>query len=304
MVLRYIYEHPLCNYKKLKEDFKDEMSLNALKYYIRGKYNRKDNSYKEPYLIKKNYIRNHKEVEHGGKIYPDEFTITNEGLKSSKELTRDKIQKLYEKYSTIVEKFRTRKHYKFTEIYNSLISKNTHIKISQKPTSKEFFLSDNKNKLFSELILSIIYDCFLNNPDIWYTMEKPEDQDFEINIKVNMLNVPYFFHRCFKTIRNFSLQHKIVIPNIKSQISSNFIHKNLQKIEINNIEKLYAIAKYESEKRDKANLESNEDNLENQEWSKISFLENWFDVNDDDIADEKDFEELEYILDQIIKFQE
>jgi len=236
-------------------------------------------------------------------MYPDEFTITNKGLKSSKELTRDKIQKLHEEYSTIVEKFRTRKHYKFTEIYNSLISKNTHIKISQKPTSKEFFLSDNKNKLFSELILSLVFDCFLNNPDIWYTMEKPEDQDFEINIKVNMLNVPYFFHRCFKTIRDFSLQNKTVIPNIKNRISTEFIHKNLQKLEIIDLENLYAIAKYQSEKR-KVNLKSDEENPENKEWYKISFLENWFDVNDDDINDEKDFEELNYILDQIIKFQE
>ena len=115
-------------------------------------------------------------------------------------------------------------------------------------------------------------------------MEKTKDQDFEIKIKANMSNVPYFFHRCFKTIRNFSLQNKTVIPNIKNRKSTEFIHKNLQKLEINNLENLYAIAKYQSEKR-KVNLKSDEENPENKEWYKINFLENWFDVNDDDIND-------------------
>ncbi|MHA1490339.1 MAG: hypothetical protein ACTSRI_11880 [Promethearchaeota archaeon] len=97
------------------------------------------------------------------------------------------------------------------QLYETIIAKYTIDEIKQNPNSKQFYFTDEQRFIKSWLIRGFIQICFAYNPDLWNLIEKPEDLNFEISIKVN---IPKLYQdeifEAFKKVRDFCISKRSI----------------------------------------------------------------------------------------------
>ncbi len=253
-IIQYIFDNPHCIFKQIKDHFKGEISLNQLKWYLRGMYKENRTIYEKPYLIEKGHVINHREIEYGKNKdkYPEEFIVN---------------PKFYDLYPEIRRKINFEKLHSFNRndlddpmiqtadfLLPFLIIKNYEVEIDQELNTKPFYLSNKMGRKFYQLIDSIIYDCFINNPDLWYCFENPEDLSFTIKIEFNEFHDPNLFEY-FKRLREFELEEKYLNDNYTNPLSSWILDKKERQLEYDKIDLYYAKAKLECEDKPYQNKE-------------------------------------------------
>lgn len=103
-------------------------------------------------------------------------------------------------------------------VIRSLIGIFTEIEINQNKDSKEFYFSNPYFEIIKNLVRAIILDCILYNPEIWGSIEKPEDLDFTINIKTNWSKDKRIYDY-FNIIKEYALKHKEIGSDFRNQFS-------------------------------------------------------------------------------------
>lgn len=119
------------------------------------------------------------------------------------------------------------------QLYETILAKYTTDEIKQDPNSKPFYYSDEQRFIKSWLIRSFIQICFAYNPDLWKSIEKPEDLNFEITFKVNIpKQCQNEIFKSFKKVRDFCIEKRSIpyIPEypLKKAISHIWRMKNGQ----------------------------------------------------------------------------
>ena len=129
------------------------------------------------------------------KLYPEIWNKKQMELKNYK-IDRDKQHEML-------------RFYVDDDILKRAINSYTKIEILSKGTN--FYFSDETNELFNDFIYSILIECFLNNPDHWLTIKKPEDLQFKINIEANWNEDPEILKRLIKR-KEKSLRDNYLYP--------------------------------------------------------------------------------------------
>jgi len=195
-IVQYIAEHPrssktelnraLCHVYTSSQQFLKEMTRTTLNRGLE-------------WLVDHNHI-----IESNGnyKVNPDKLKLYPEiWNKKQMELKNYKIDK--DKHYEML------KFYVDDDILKRAINNHTKIEILSKETS--FYFSDAMNELFNDFVYSILIECFLNNPDHWLTIKKPEDLQFKINIEANWDEDPEILKRLIKR-KEKSLKENYLFP--------------------------------------------------------------------------------------------
>ncbi len=224
LILEYIWYNPNC---KMEELIKNNVrSKNTLKRYLYGqKYGYSDTES----LIEQGIIIAHsttmKKNRKSGKnrSYPDGFEVNQDWLLSNidkfpriKKIIRFGNEDFGYYFYTIREaekKIEEDKEYRemdaVFQIYERIFAHSTSHKIIQDPNSKTFYFSDEQRIVKSWLIHGLLLISFAYNPDLWNSIEKGEDFNIEMSIK---LNIPIEYRtdlfKAFQTIRDFCINKK------------------------------------------------------------------------------------------------
>ena len=170
ITVQYIHENPNCSKRDLNRDLAHvyTSSQQFLKEMTRTTLNRG-----LEWLVDSDHI-----IENNGnyrvnpgklELYPEIWNKKQMELKNYK-IDRDKHNEMLQFYVD-------------DDILKRAINKHTKIEILSKETNFNF--SNEMNDLFNDFIYSILIECFLNNPDNWLSIKKPEDLQFKINIEAN-----------------------------------------------------------------------------------------------------------------------
>lgn len=263
-IIEYIFDNPCCTFNQIKKNFKGKISLNNLKFYLRGKYDT-EGKYEEAYLIRIGHIISSDEDKYGNHDYPDIFEVNE----AKTDYYPDLVQKTY---IDLTEEIDLLKNYwlksqvdAFASIIDMLMQFGINIKLVQKPNAKKIYLSDLATHKFSQILKLMIYECFLNNPDVWYVFfnnkdsysldifkddEEKKELDFSINIKLNFSKVPHFYER-LGVLLQYRRSTRDLYDNIFSRKYYSLIKekKKNRKLEHIDNKSSYANAKFESEER-------------------------------------------------------
>lgn len=180
IIVQYIFDNLNCTKRDINRDLAHDYETmpRTMKEMTRTTLNRG-----LEWLIDHNHIiesnGNHRVNPDKLKLYPEIWNKKQMELKNYK-IDRDKQHEML-------------RFYVDDDILKRAINNYTKIEILSKGTN--FYFSDEMNELFNDFIYSILIECFLNNPDHWLTIKKPEDLQFKINIEANWNEAPEILKR-------------------------------------------------------------------------------------------------------------
>ncbi len=183
ITVQYIHENPNCTKRDLNRDlahdYTDEPRI--MKEMTRTTLNRGlEWLVMHDHLFERNGLyRVNNELSGFRKLYPD---IWNKKQMELENYGKDK-KRHYEMLQFYVD----------DDILKRAIKKHTKIEILSKETNFNF--SNEMNDLFNDFVYSILIECFLNNPDNWLNIKKPEDLQFKIKIEANWNKDPEILKR-------------------------------------------------------------------------------------------------------------
>ena len=264
-IVEYIFDNPRCAFNQIKKNFKGKISLNNLKFYLRGKYDI-DGKYEDAYLIRIGHIISYDEDKYGNNDYPDIFEVNMKFMEYYPDLVQKTHMKIAKDLDLLGSNLLKNQVDKFAHIIDTLMQFGIDIELVQNPTSKKIYLSDFASNRFSQILKLMVYECFLNNPDVWHVFygnkdffpfelqgdEKKEDLDFSINIKLNFSKIPHFYER-LGVLTQFRILTRDLYDNNSMQRYCSLIKekKKNRKLEHIDFKSFYANAKFENEERDK-----------------------------------------------------
>lgn len=128
-----------------------------------------------------------------------------------------------------------KKGFTLQEIFN-IVEKGlaSESKIKMMIKGKEFYISDRQLVKIIDTIGNLIWFLFINNPDIWFKVNKKEDLKFEFNLSLDLSKRETISNIILTTMRRF-------IRHLDKQQSKELLAKSDKE--------LYAIAKFDSDNR-------------------------------------------------------
>jgi len=180
IIVEYVHENPNCTKRDLNQDLASvyTSSQRFLKEMTRTTLNRG-----LEWLVNNDHLI---EINGNYRVNPDKLKLYPEiWNKKQMELKDYKINR--DKHIEMLQ------FYVDDDILKRAIKKHTKIEILSKETNFNF--SNLMNDLFNDFIYSMLIECFLNNPDHWLTIKKPEDLQFKINIEANWNEDPEILKR-------------------------------------------------------------------------------------------------------------
>lgn len=266
IIVEYIYNHPNVGFRDLKRALtKDskQMTAKTLKFYLYGEENPNN-------LYDKKHILANGERVYNGKKYHDIFEFNEAKIKYYPDLMKKTHIILSKKLGSIAHKLITNQTDKYAYIIDMLMQFGIDIELVQNPIAKKIYLSDLAAHRLSQILKLMIYECFLNNPDVWYVLyeskdffplgnikfnefnEKKNNLDFSINIKLNFSEIPHFYER-LGVLLQFRQLDRDLYDNAFMRKYYSLIKdkKRNRRLEHTDFKSFYANAKFENEEREK-----------------------------------------------------
>ena len=244
IIIEYIFNNPNCTKRELNNALARDKLEKPRRDFTRKTFTRKTINENIKLLLEEKQIIPHDKYKHGDKEYDDKFTINTEILYLYSEIKKKMVfEQIHSINRAKLEDTSIDKH---DVLLPLLLRQNYKIGIGMTPNTKKFFFSKHYAHIFNILIESLIYDCFVNNPDLWYCFEKPENMDFEIRIETNFSKDPQIF-KSFKYMRDLTLKDKYLNDNQHNKLSKILIPEKDRYLEHSNLELFYAKAKLDIE---------------------------------------------------------
>ncbi len=240
LIIEYLWYNPR---RKMEDLIKNKVrSKNTLKRYLYGqRYGYSD----DESLIDNGILIAHsttkKKSRKTGKIksYPDEFEVNQDWLISNinkfpniKKVIRFGNEDFGYEFYTVDEarkKIEEDKGYRemdaIYQIYESIFANSISHEIKQNPNSKSFYFSEEQRIAKSWLIYGLLLISFAYNPDLWNSLEKVDDFNFEMTIKIDIpKEYQNDFFNAFQKVRDFCMKKKQLPSSLKFPLEKSLAH--------------------------------------------------------------------------------
>lgn len=179
IIIKYIYENEGCNKTEMNQDLTHKYSRDGTQEIIRKEMSQKTLRNRLNWLLRMNHIikidGEHWLNKEKLALYPD--------IWNKRKIEFESYVKARGKFTEMLEL------YEDDDILKRAIKKHTKIDIMSKK-DQNFYFSNEMHDLFNNFVYSLLIECFLNNPDHWHKLKKPEDLEFKININANWSKDP------------------------------------------------------------------------------------------------------------------
>ncbi len=203
-IIEYIYNKPNCLKSQINKDLARDYDS---KEHIRRRYTRKTINENINLLLEEKQIIALDSYKRGSKEYPDKFRVSEKTLELYPDIRYKEILRLTQ-IKEDYELGKLRSEISHEDIRNQALLRNVHFDFK---SNIKYYFSNEMYSLLERYIYQLLGRCYYNNPDNWKNINKPEDMDFTLTIKVNWSKDTRIFER-FKKRREFCLKEQYLQP--------------------------------------------------------------------------------------------